>query len=108
MAEVEKRATASNATPVSVGTFVGNIPSLSIKDSSFKMYLWIWFRWNGDDALDPMNHFRIYKGSYDKLDVVKDEVVGEEHYHLDCLHRPYVNRTPDTTRFLFHSRCLFH
>lgn len=96
MAEVEKRATASNATPVSVGTFVGNIPSLSIKDSSFKMYLWIWFRWNGDDTLDPMNHFRIYKGSYDKLDVVKDEVVGEKHYQL-VRTTVTVNRTFDTT-----------
>ncbi len=106
MAEVEKRATASGATQVSVGTFVGNIPSLSIKDSSFKMYLWIWFRWSGDDALDPMNHFRIYKGSYDKLDVVKDEVIGGEHYQL-VRTTVTVNRTFDTTRFPLSSHQMY-
>ena len=71
-----------NATQVSVGTYLETFKELSLKNSSYRMEFLLWFRWNGDEELDMANNFRIYKGTVNKLQVVKDYHENGENYQL--------------------------
>ena len=61
-----------NATPVSVGTYLETFKEISLKNSSYRMEFLLWFRWKGDPELDMAYNFRIYKGTVNKMQVVKD------------------------------------
>lgn len=75
---VEERG--QNATQVIVGTYVENLKEVNIKASSFRASYEIWFKWEGDPKLDMMNHFRIYKGTINKQEVIKDYHDGTYNY----------------------------
>ena len=65
-----------DATKVHVGTYIENLKEINIKGSSFRASYEIWFKWDGNPDLDMKNHFRIYKGTVNKMEVIKD-------YHED-------------------------
>ena len=71
-----------NAIQVSVGTYLETFKELSLKGSSYRMEFLLWFRWNGNEELDMANNFRIYKGTINKLQVVKDYHENGENYQL--------------------------
>lgn len=99
-------ALSTGATRVTTGTYVGNIPKISIKDSTYEIYVWVWFKWQGDDSLDPVNNFRFYKGTIKDLEVVKEATEGDLHYQLarcDVV----VNKSFWTARFPLESHQLF-
>ena|GEM_PF-4038113 len=72
--DIEERAAQfdQNATRVQVGTYVENLKEVNLKTSSFRMVVLIWFKWEGNDNLDMAKHFRIYKGTINKTEVVKN------------------------------------
>ncbi|MEG0834619.1 MAG: hypothetical protein RR292_00905 [Christensenellaceae bacterium] len=69
-------AQSGNETQVMVGSYVENLKEISLKDSNFGMKVLVWFRWEGNDKLDMVNHFRIYKGTINSKEIVED-------YHKD-------------------------
>lgn len=71
-----------NATRVRVGTYVETFKELSLKNSSYRMEFLLWFRWNGDEDLDMANNFRIYKGTVNKMQLLKDYHKDGENYQL--------------------------
>lgn len=75
-------ALSTNATKVSVGTYVENLKEISLKSSNFRLEFLVWFRWQGDEDLDMMNHFRVYKGLINRQEVVKEYHENGEHYQL--------------------------
>ena len=75
---VEERG--QHATKVTVGTYVENLKEINIKASSFRVSYEIWFKWEGDPKLDMMNHYRIYKGTINKQEVIKDYHNGTTNY----------------------------
>ncbi|MEG2597105.1 MAG: hypothetical protein RR977_01655 [Oscillospiraceae bacterium] len=72
----------ANATSVTVGTYVENLKELSLKSNNFQVTFLAWFRWEDSPDLDIMNHFRIYKGMINKMQVVKDYHEGSTNYQL--------------------------
>jgi hypothetical protein len=72
----------AGATPVAVGTYIENFKSISIKNCNFEVEGLIWFRWTGDDTLNPAANFRFYKGTT-KTTKLKDITADNgEHYQL--------------------------
>ena len=71
-----------SAVKVSTGVYVDNFKSISLKDNSFTAQYLIWFRWQGSPDLDMADNFRIYKGTINKKELVKDYHQGNENYQL--------------------------
>lgn len=71
-----------NATQVAVGTYIETFKELSLRNSSYRMEFLLWFRWSGDEDLDMANHFRIYKGTINKSQILKDYHENGVHYQL--------------------------
>lgn len=70
-----------DAVEVKIGTYIENIREISLKDSSFRATVLVWFSWEGPD-LDMKNNFRFYRGynNPDFLEVVWDVHEGNRHY----------------------------
>ncbi|MDD3336717.1 MAG: hypothetical protein PHI98_14600 [Eubacteriales bacterium] len=64
------------------GNYIENLKEVSIKGSYFRLEAQIWFRWQGDPSLDMMNHFRFYRGTINKMTVIKDYHQGDDNYQL--------------------------
>lgn len=79
-AEVTRLST--NATEVSVGTYIENLKEVSLKNSNFRLEMMVWFNWQGDEALDMANNFRVYKGLINKREVVKESYENGHCYQL--------------------------
>ena len=71
-----------NATKVSVGTYIENIKELSLKTNSFRGVFLIWFNWDGNPELDMAENFRIYKGTINKIETVKETHENNHNYQL--------------------------
>ncbi|MEG0468717.1 MAG: hypothetical protein RR562_02285, partial [Longicatena sp.] len=65
---------------VEVGTYVENLKEINIKGSSFRASYEIWFKWEGDPELNMINHYRIYKGTINKQETIKDDYKDNLHY----------------------------
>lgn len=76
------KALSADAVHVQAGTYVESLPQLSLHDSSFSINMLVWFRWNGDAALDPAGHFHIYKGVLDEKTLVKETHENGVNYQL--------------------------
>lgn len=72
----------ANAIKVSVGTYIENLKEVSIKNSSYRLVMQVWFKWQGDEALDMANNFHVYKGTINKTEMLKEYHEGNEHYQL--------------------------
>lgn len=55
----------------------------------------LWFRWNGNEELDMANNFRIYKGTINTLQVVKDYHENGENYQLLRVDASVFKKLPD-------------
>jgi hypothetical protein len=55
--------------PVNVGIYLDGIESFSIKDSYWMPTFYIWFRWNGDQSLNPGKNFRLVDGKIEQKDL---------------------------------------
>lgn len=72
----------ADAVQVSVGTYIENLKEVSIKNSSYRLVMQVWFKWQGDQALDMANNFHVYKGTINKTEMMKEYHEGNEHYQL--------------------------
>ncbi|MBI3447100.1 MAG: hypothetical protein HY055_17465 [Magnetospirillum sp.] len=80
---VEKKHTPPDPLPaegnyinVTVGTYVDNIDSLSIRDSNWSANFYVWFNWTGPKTLDPGGKLVVVDGNIIKKDLL-------EEYHGD-------------------------
>lgn len=71
-----------NAVQVQTGTYIENLKEVSLKTSSFRLVMLIWFKWEGDESLDMAYNFKVYKGTINKMETVKDYHNGNENYQL--------------------------
>jgi hypothetical protein len=55
--------------PVNVGIYLDGIESFSIKDSYWTPTFYIWFRWKGDQSLNPGKNFRLVDGKIELKDL---------------------------------------
>ncbi|OAN50756.1 hypothetical protein A6A04_17560 [Paramagnetospirillum marisnigri] len=65
-----------NFATVTVGTYLDNIDTFSIKDSSWSANFYIWFNWTGPKTLDPGGKMVVVDGIISKKDLL-------EEYHGD-------------------------
>ncbi|MDU2064263.1 MAG: hypothetical protein E6713_05410 [Sporomusaceae bacterium] len=62
----------NNYVNVTVGTYIEDVDSFSIKDSFWSTNFYIWFRWNGDKALDPGGKFVLVDGMINKKELIEE------------------------------------
>ncbi len=101
----EDKAAAHDSTNVTVGTYVNYINNLSIKDSSYRVTMLVWFRWDGNPDLDMANNFHIYKGYINKREILTESNVGDTHYQLTRIDVT-LNKVFYTSRFPLESHQL--
>lgn len=58
------------AADVMVGTYIDSIDKFSIRDSEWHTIFYIWFKWNGDRALDPGGKFQIIDGTINNKELL--------------------------------------
>ena len=63
--------------PVTTGLYLDGIDTMSIRDSFWTPTFYVWFRWNGDRALNPGANFRLVDASITRKDV-QDEYYGAD------------------------------
>jgi hypothetical protein len=56
---------------VSVGLYVDNVDTFSIKDSYWSATFYVWFQWSGDRGLDPARTFQLVDARIEKRDVLE-------------------------------------
>ncbi|GIL40156.1 hypothetical protein [Roseiterribacter gracilis] len=66
-----------NFVPVTTGLYLDGIETMSLRDSFWTPTFYIWFRWNGDKALNPGGNFRLVDGSITRKDL-QDEYYGAD------------------------------
>lgn len=67
--------------PVSVGLYLEGIEALSLRDSNWTANFMIWFRWQGDRALNPGANFRVVDGRVERREVVEERTAPDgSHY----------------------------
>ncbi|MEG2517310.1 MAG: hypothetical protein RSA56_02830 [Raoultibacter sp.] len=71
-----------NATHVLVGSYLENVRSINVKNSSFEVGIDVWYRWEGSPELDftNTNSVHFYKGTVQKLNVLDNYHEGNTHY----------------------------
>ena len=65
--------------PVTVGFYVDRISSFSVRDVSWTVDFYVWFRWTGD-SVESGNEFQVVDGWIESKALEKKEVNGSEHY----------------------------
>ncbi|MCH3943347.1 MAG: hypothetical protein LKE37_06735 [Atopobiaceae bacterium] len=108
LSTADRQAGEGNATRVTCGTYLSNISSIDIAGTDFNVTMQVWFRWQGDEALDMADHFTIYKGIINSQEVVRQESVGDTHYQLVRLNVD-ISKDFDTRRFPLdsHQLCIY-
>lgn len=71
-----------NAVPVTTGTYVENVKQIDLKTNSFRVEFVVWFRWQGDASINMAEHFRVYKGTTNKTDIIKEVHENGDNYQL--------------------------
>ena len=66
--------------PVTMGLYLDGIDTISIRDSYWNATFYIWFRWQGDRALNPGASFRLVDGRIERREVM-DEHTGPDGSH---------------------------
>ena len=69
----------ANPTPVNVGFYVDRISELSVKDVSWTVDFYLWFRWNGD-LVRPGKDFRVVNGWIESQELEEEYTQGDLHY----------------------------
>jgi hypothetical protein len=88
-------------TDVSVGVYVVQLDDPSLKDSQFTTVFWVWFRWQGDKDLNPIEKFEVVGGQVEGLeneDSVYAQDAGGVHYQVAKV-RATVTQDFDISRF---------
>lgn len=98
-------AVSKDATKVQAGIYLETLKEFNIKSSYYRVIARIWFRWEGDEDLDMVNHFHVYNGTVNKMTVLADKVEDGVHYQ-QCSLDVSVFKTFTTKRFPLDSHVL--
>lgn len=72
-----------NFTPVHIGIYLDGIENFSIKDSYWTPTFYIWFRWKGDQSIQPGKNFRLVDGKIEKKELQNSYYAPDgTHYEL--------------------------
>jgi hypothetical protein len=74
----------AKVTTVHIGTYLEGIETLSIKDSYWTAKFFVWFRWQGDKALNPSANLHLVDGKIDKKELVDSHTTGDG-THYQCV-----------------------
>jgi hypothetical protein len=69
----------AKATPVLAGIYVDRVLELSVKQVSWTVEFYLWFRWRGDTP-KSCEAFQIIDGSIENKELEVDETIAREHY----------------------------
>lgn len=69
-----------NATKILTGIYVDRIRSISIKDNTWSVDFYIWFKWTGNAT--PGETFQVMDGSIDKKEIIRNITMGNEKFAL--------------------------
>lgn len=64
---------------VTVGIYVNQITKLSLKENSYSVDFWIWFRWRRDD-LKPYESFEVSNGAIERMELATVKKLGDVNY----------------------------
>ncbi len=67
-------------TKVTVGLYMSQILSLNVKENNFTCDFYVWFRWENDDDLKPLESFEIVNGKIDNKVIIEQKKVGTVNY----------------------------
>ncbi|MBF0213731.1 MAG: hypothetical protein HQM00_09240 [Magnetococcales bacterium] len=84
--------------PVKIGTYIDNIDTLSIKDSTWSANFYLWFRWNGAKELDPGSKFVIVDGTITKKDLLEEYHGADQTHYMKYRVAAKFLKFFDTTR----------
>ena len=79
--------------PVTVGLYLDGIETMSIRDSFWNATFYVWFRWQGDRALNPGASFRLVDGRIERRELM------DERTALDGSHYQRFRVTARMTKF---------
>lgn len=108
LSEQEAEEIAAGAKDIETGVYVESVKEINKKSGYFRVVSEIWFKWDnesGSEDLDMMNHFRIYNGYINKMEVIKNITNGNERYQR-CRVDATVNHKFWTKRFPLESHQL--
>ena len=71
-------------TTVKIGSYVDNVDTLSIRDSSWSANFYVWFNWTGPKTLDPGGKLVVVDGN-----ITKKELLEEFHGDNDTHYQKY-------------------
>ena len=95
-----------NAVNVTVGTYVENLREVNLKMSNYRVEMLIWFKWKGDEQLNPAGNFRVYRGATNRKETVRQLTTEDgEHYQLVRLDTT-ISQNYQTKRFPLESHAL--
>lgn len=69
-----------SAEKVTTGMYIERVKSISLKDNSYTVEFYMWFKWTGD--LDPGEFFQVVDGTIDKKEAIKNSTSGDVNYAL--------------------------
>ncbi|MEA4854263.1 MAG: hypothetical protein VB082_08335 [Christensenella sp.] len=78
----DETAIMEDATQVTVGTYVETMNAMDMKNSKFTVTFRCWFSWEGREDFDPSQSFEIYNGTANKVEILRSENLGTQHYQL--------------------------
>jgi len=85
---------------IDVGVYLNQITGVDLRNNTFSVDFWIWFRWK-NSALKPMDSFEVISGKVNsKTNCTHSELPGEVHYTA-CRIAATVIKHWDVTRFPF-------
>lgn len=92
------RAADDEPTRVRVGIFIVQLTEPDLRTGTFESVFWLWFRWRGDEALDPMKKFEVVGGQVEALDNQDSRTHEGEHYQIARV-RATIRQTFDISAF---------
>lgn len=87
-----------NYSNVYVGTYIDRIQALSIRESSWDVDFYIWFRWKGEKSLNPASTFKVIDGRVDDKELEKEYDADGMHYQKVRVNA-HITKFFDTQRF---------
>jgi hypothetical protein len=85
-------------TTMTVGVYVNHIYGIDIKNGSFNIDFYVWFRWSGNDALKPLDTFELANGRITSKSGVVKKTIGDQSY-VACRALATVQKFWDLRRF---------
>ncbi|MDX2132781.1 MAG: hypothetical protein SFY69_12095 [Planctomycetota bacterium] len=85
-------------TPVRAGIFIVQLTEPDLRAGTFQSVFWLWFRWRGDESLNPMQKFEVVGGQVESLDNEDARTHDGEHYQIARV-RATIRQTFDIARF---------